>query len=87
MILSSAEMITLSKATQKNVCHNKWDNETEYKEYDEVNVCKRCRKYTAKICSKCKSVYYCSRNCQKEDLKRHRKVDCIKVSRVKRILK
>ncbi|CAB4486163.1 hypothetical protein RhiirA1_389135 [Rhizophagus irregularis] len=80
VILSSAEMITLSKVTQKNVCHNMWDSETEYKEYDEVNVCKRCRKYTTKICSKCKSVYYCSKNCQEDDLKRHSKVDCIKVS-------
>ncbi|RGB41235.1 hypothetical protein C1646_685806 [Rhizophagus diaphanus] len=80
VIISSAEMITLSKVTQKNVCHNMWNSETEYKEYDEVNICKRCRKYTTKICSKCKSVYYCSKNCQDNDLKRHRKVDCIKVS-------
>jgi len=46
------------------------------------DVCKRCGKTsTVKtgggICAKCKSVFYCSRDCQQEDWKRHKKEDCV----------
>lgn len=39
------------------------------------NICEYCGQDDAKaICSKCTACYYCSRECQKEDWKEHRKI-------------
>ena len=41
----------------------------------EANVCAKCGKAAAKAkCSKCKSVYYCSRSCQTTHWKSHKPV-------------
>ena len=39
--------------------------------------CNTCNNKATKVCSKCKRVHYCSRNCQKKDWKVH-KYKCIK---------
>ena len=44
--------------------------------------CTRCHKTeTLKPCSKCQSVQYCSRECQKADFKNHKKV-CAKEAQI-----
>ncbi|RIA99399.1 hypothetical protein C1645_356866 [Glomus cerebriforme] len=87
-ILTAAKKLTLSEATQKNLNHYTWVNvsknednsETEEEESysEDIKVCKRCKRKSSSVCSKCKSVYYCSKDCQKEDWNRHKKEDCVK---------
>ncbi len=38
-----------------------------------LSECKVCKKPTSTYCSKCKIVYYCSKICQREDWKSHKK--------------
>ena len=50
-------------------------------------MCSTCKKSESEVgttlltCSRCKRVYYCSKTCQKNDWKRHRKECAIKKSR------
>ncbi|POG80755.1 hypothetical protein GLOIN_2v1512466 [Rhizophagus irregularis DAOM 181602=DAOM 197198] len=80
-------MLTLSKVTQKDLNHYyTWvdvlktkDNDKTENSCDDIKdarVCKRCGDAASKFCTGCKSVYYCSKYCQKEDWKRHKKEDC-----------
>jgi hypothetical protein len=48
-----------------------------------MNPCKVCSKTdeNMQICSACKSVHYCSLNCQKSDWKSH-KIDCFKLGQI-----
>src|ERR1044072_2022894 len=39
-----------------------------------MNKCNVCQKPSSNKCSKCKQTYYCSKTCQKEDWKRHKKL-------------
>jgi len=41
-----------------------------------MNSCQVCQKQASKQCSACKSVYYCSIECQKSDWKNHKKLAC-----------
>ncbi|CAB5360388.1 unnamed protein product [Rhizophagus irregularis] len=86
-VLTAAEMLTLSKVTQKDLNHYyTWvdvlktkDNDKTENSCDDIKdarVCKRCGDAASKFCTGCKSVYYCSKYCQKEDWKRHKKEDC-----------
>ncbi|CAG8607150.1 11523_t:CDS:1 [Funneliformis caledonium] len=43
-------------------------------------ICKLCTKSPESgggICQKCKSIFYCSKICQKDDWPRHKKEDCV----------
>lgn len=39
-------------------------------------LCAACGKKSTNICAKCRAVYYCSRECQKSDWKRHKQTCC-----------
>lgn len=39
----------------------------------ELQKCGKCSKDANSICTNCKSIYYCSRDCQKADWKNHKK--------------
>ncbi|PKY53210.1 hypothetical protein RhiirA4_408888 [Rhizophagus irregularis] len=85
-ILTAAETLTLFEVTQKSLDHYTWvdvlitkDNDKTENSCDDIKdarVCKRCGDATSTFCTRCKSVYYCSQYCQKEDWKRHKKEDC-----------
>lgn len=42
--------------------------------------CEKCHKSATKRCSKCKSVWYCSRDCQLNHWKDHKPICAVKVS-------
>jgi len=48
-----------------------------------MNPCKVCSNFNEnmQLCSACKSVYYCSRECQKSDWKTH-KTECFKLDQI-----
>ncbi|CAG8608779.1 5623_t:CDS:1 [Diversispora eburnea] len=65
-----------------------WNDEKDesIKNIDDITndsrECKNCKKvFNIKsgggTCSKCKSAFYCSKNCQNQDWKRHKKQDCV----------
>ncbi|GBC02154.1 hypothetical protein RclHR1_04480018 [Rhizophagus clarus] len=79
---------TTTKSTSSRLADVITETNNEIKDNSEIetkkngNACKRCGKTSTMeagggICSKCKLVFYCSRDCQKEDWKRHRKEDCV----------
>jgi hypothetical protein len=74
-ILPTTMKITLSKASQKSLNHDIW---VDVSKTDEENSCKQCgntRRGTGSgFCGKCKLVFYCSKDCQAKDWKRHKKV-------------
>jgi hypothetical protein len=45
------------------------------------NIC--CYNIGIMICSRCKIIKYCSKQCQREDWKRH-KTECFKISKIKK---
>ncbi len=63
-------------------CKNKILRESNIdpKTYAEFNKCTHCKKYGLKykLCSGCKKVKYCSKDCQKLDWKKH-KINCVKL--------
>jgi hypothetical protein len=79
-ILTASEKLTLSKVTKKDLDHYTWvdalsteDAENNCDDIKDARVCKRCGNASSSYCKKCKSVYYCSKDCQTEDWKRHKK--------------
>src|SRR4029079_5007205 len=42
-------------------------------------ICSYCRESASEHCSKCKRVYYCSRECQTKDWTKH-KLECKKIN-------
>ena len=43
---------------------------------EEKSICAKCKKEASKRCSECKKYFYCSKNCQKKDLKSNHKNEC-----------
>ena len=74
-ILPASMKKTLSEANQVRLKHEIWVGT------DDENLCRRCekiRKSTGSgFCGKCKLVFYCSKDCQVKDWKRH-KEECVK---------
>lgn len=69
------------KAEKKRLDEIGQDSNKETKENiksnDPLQKCAKCLKPAEKRCSDCKKYFYCSKNCQKKDLKSGHKNDCL----------
>jgi hypothetical protein len=68
---------TLPHSWQCIKCEKYVEGEQLLKPHICEGICKKYDKKCDKRCNKCKLVYYCDTNCQKEDWKRHRREDCL----------
>lgn len=66
--------------------HTPIEDEKEIKNGNEKRECNYCHKCEdeekLKRCSRCKKILYCSKECQKEDWKKH-KIECDKIIELK----
>jgi endogenous inhibitor of DNA gyrase (YacG/DUF329 family) len=61
--------------SQKKLVKEKLAKEGSSKK-EEKSYCAKCKKEASKRCSECKKYFYCSKKCQKKDLKSDHKNEC-----------
>eukprot|EP01084_Bolivina_argentea_P163701 284743_1 len=60
---------------------NKISSTTDQQSQQPTTVCSMCESPTSFLCSRCKSIYYCNSQCQRDDWQRHKK-ECKKSNHI-----
>ena len=69
------QFITLDMMKKYQGDENSEKDEENTKIVENLRECSNCTKLDSNYkCSKCKKVFYCSKKCQKEDWKSHKKI-------------